>query len=37
LSPFVGIEYWLWIAVAIFAVTGVIGFIIGRTKKKEKT
>jgi len=35
---FLGIEYWIWtVVVIIIAVTGVIGFIIWRTKKKEKT
>jgi parallel beta-helix repeat protein len=33
-----GIEYWLWIGVAIIlVVAGVLGFIVWRTKKKEKT
>jgi hypothetical protein len=35
---FLGIEYWIWtVIVIIIAVTGVIGFSILQTKKKEKT
>jgi hypothetical protein len=33
---FIGIEYWIWtVIVIIIAVTGVIGFVIWRTKKRE--
>jgi hypothetical protein len=36
-ATLLGIEYWLWTAVAIIIAVGVIGLIILRTKKKEKT
>jgi hypothetical protein len=35
-TTLLGIEYWMWAVVAIIVMSGVSGFIIWRTKRKEK-